>query len=200
MLLLQGGRHHQQGDILQVLRGDSLPGLFDGHLGVHLGGQGGEVPHVPGIVAGDIVVVVGAVHQNASDQRRIGDVELEHSGKGVLGTTDGGHQGHIHSGLTCHVKGAGERNLCRSSRGQHAIASDFLDVHGVNHLTVHGIGHGLDGHIAAGVVVDLAGEVDRLATHHQLLIAHCAGDAGVDPLASPHGSGNGDVLVGLGDA
>ena len=143
---------------------------------------------------------MGAVHQNTGDQRGIGDVELEHSGKGVLGTTDGGHQGHIHNGLTCHVKGAGERNLCRSSRGQHAIASDFLDVHGVNHLTVHGIGHGLDGHIAAGVVVDLAGEVDRLATHHQLLIAHCAGDTGIDPLTSPHGSGNGDVLVGLSDA
>ena len=142
---------------------------------------------------------MGAVHQHAGDQALVGDNELEHAGEGILCLSDGCCHAHIHRGLARAGKGMGKGDGSSGAGGDDARSTDLRDIRGVDVLIVHGEYEAVDSHVAVGVVVKLAGQVDLLVLHHQHGVALGLGDASVDPLAGPHGGGDGDVLVGLGD-
>ena len=145
---------------------------------------------------------MGAIHQDPGDQALVGDGELEDPGEGVFRFPDGSRHRHIHGGLAGLCKGIGKADGVATAGVDDAVGADLRDIRRVDVLfnPVHGEGQAFHGHVAAGVVVQLTGDGDLFPLHHQGGVALGLGDAGVHALAGPHGGGDGDVLVGLGDA
>ncbi|SCJ72325.1 Uncharacterised protein [uncultured Flavonifractor sp.] len=159
------------------------------------GGQVAEVAHGVLVVAVDVLVVVGGVDADVNQLAGIQNIQGDVLGVGVLnavlhqdhGDGNGHHAGHVGDIAPVHGQGAG---------GGELIA---LGV-GAQDLVAEGVGDGLDGGGVGLAVEQGGGEGEGLVGDGSSGAALHRGDAQLHHFAHPHGGGDSQVAVALGDA
>ena len=175
----------------QILAGIQLHGA----CGVGCG-QRAEVAHAVFVVARHIFIVVRGVDTDIDQAVCIQNIQLDILGEGVFLSVlfhhhsggDGHDLGHIRRVLEVHSQGAG---------GGDGVAGG---VGTQNHGTVGGVGDGLDRGVSRLAVEEGGGQGQLLAGDRGRGAALQSGDAQLQALAHPDGSGDGQVAVALGYA
>ena len=163
-------------------------------MSVHASGEFGKVAHVPRVVASYIIVIMRAVNKHPGYYGSICHSKLQHACEGVLCPVDCRSHGNVYSSLTRACEGVREGDSVSIAGG-----NGFDSVCCVDIIVVDAVHNAVYGHVAAGVVIKLAGDVNCLVFDHERCVALSLGDTSVDALASPDGSRDGNVAVGLGD-
>ena len=154
-----------------------------------------EITHGIAVVSVDILIVVRAVQADVDQGVGVQDIQVDGLGEGVLvaallhhgGDLNSEHPGGGGGILKGHIQGA-------------ALGEGIAGLVGADDGAADGVGQGLDGGIATLAIEEGGGESQLLVGDGSGGTADHVGDAQPQALTHPHGGGDGQVAVLLGDA
>ena len=158
-------------------------------------GEIAEVAHAVLIVAGHILIIMRGVDADVDQGVGIQDIQVDGLGEGVLVTALLHHGGDLHGE---HPGGGG--GILKGHIQGAALGEGIAGLVGADDGTADGVGQGLDGGIAILTIEEGGGESQLLVGDGSGGTADHVGDAQLQALAHPHGGGDGQVAVLLGDA
>ena len=193
--LLCGSRHHQQIAVCQQFRSDFLG--FHMYQGVHTCSHAGHVIDLSGIITGNIVVGMGAVHHDTVDHISGHDHQLQRGG--VTALLRAQHTHHRSGDL---MQAAGLEGIVKFAEGRAGVGHGGDVLFGVDHFTGGLIGENdrADKQGLSLVVIQLHGEMLLILGKGHGLFRLQSGNAHSFHLTHPHRSSYGNVSVSLGDA
>ena len=158
-------------------------------------GEIAEVAHAVLIVAGHILIIMRGVDADVDQGVGVQDIQADGLGEGVLvaallhhgGDLHGEHPGGGGGILKGHIQGA-------------ALGEGIAGLVGADDGAADGVGQGLDGGIAILTIEEGGGESQLLVGNGSGGTADHVGDAQLQALTHPHGGGDGQIAVLLGDA
>ena len=158
-------------------------------------GEIAEVAHAVLIVAGHILIIMRGVDADVDQGVGIQDIQVDGLGEGVLVTALLHHGGDLHSE---HPGGGG--GILKGHIQGAALGEGIAGLVGADDGAADGVGQGLDGGIAILTIEEGGGESQLLVGDGSGGTADHVGDAQLQALTHPHGGGDGQVAVLLGDA
>ena len=158
-------------------------------------GEIAEVAHAVLIVAGHILIIMRGVDADVDQGVGVQDIQADGLGEGVLIAALLHHGGDLHSE---HPGGGG--GILKGHIQGAALGEGIAGLVGADDGAADGVGQGLDGGIAILTIEEGGGESQLLVGDGSGGTADHVGDAQLQALAHPHGGGDGQVAVLLGDA
>lgn len=158
-------------------------------------GEIAEVAHAVLIVAGHILIIMRGVDADVDQGVGVQDIQADGLGEGVLVAALLHHGGNLHSE---HPGGGG--GILKGHIQGAALGEGIAGLVGADDGAADGVGQGLDGGIAILTIEEGGGESQLLVGDGSGGTADHVGDAQLQALAHPHGGGDGQVAVLLGDA
>ena len=158
-------------------------------------GEIAEVAHAVLIVAGHILIIMRSVDADVDQGVGVQDIQVDGLGEGVLVAALLHHGGDLHSE---HPGGGG--GILKGHIQGAALGEGIAGLVGADDGAADGVGQGLDGGIATLAIEEGGGESQLLVGDGSGGTADHVGDAQLQALAHPHGGGDGQVAVLLGDA
>ena len=158
-------------------------------------GEIAEVAHAVLIVAGHILIIMRGVDADVDQGVGVQDIQADGLGEGVLVAALLHHGGDLHSE---HPGGGG--GILKGHIQGAALGEGIAGLVGADDGAADGVGQGLDGGIAILTIEEGGGESQLLVGDGSGGTADHVGDAQLQALTHPHGGGDGQVAVLLGDA
>ena len=158
-------------------------------------GEIAEVAHAVLIVAGHILIIMRGVDADVDQGVGVQDIQADGLGEGVLVDALLHHGGNLHSE---HPGGGG--GILKGHIQGAALGEGIAGLVGADDGAADGVGQGLDGGIAILTIEEGGGESQLLVGDGSGGTADHVGDAQLQALTHPHGGGDGQVAVLLGDA
>ena len=158
-------------------------------------GEIAEVAHAVLIVAGHILIIMRGVDADVDQGVGVQDIQVDGLGEGVLVAALLHHGGDLHSE---HPGGGG--GILKGHIQGAALGEGIAGLVGADDGAADGVGQGLDGGIAILTIEEGGGESQLLVGDGSGGTADHVGDAQLQALTHPHGGGDGQVAVLLGDA
>ena len=163
-----------------------------------LSGQIAEVAHGILIVARHILVVVGGVDADVHQCIRIEHIQIDGLGEGVLLAVLLHHGGDLNGEHTGGGGGVVEGDIQRAALAQRVALVALALIH-ADDGAADGVGQGLDGGIGVLAVEEGGGQGQLLVGDGSGGAADHVGDAQLQALTHPHGGGDRQIAVPLGD-
>ena len=158
-------------------------------------GEIAEVAHAVLIVAGHILIIMRSVDADVDQGVGVQDIQVDGLGEGVLVAALLHHGGDLHSE---HPGGGG--GILKGHIQGAALGEGIAGLVGADDGAADGVGQGLDGGIAILTIEEGGGESQLLIGDGSGGTADHVGDAQLQAFTHPHGGGDGQVAVLLGDA